>query len=103
MHKRRYDDMHIDIFVKLTVSSYVYLRFFNEYIISGLNSRKLNQQRIESFKILIRIDTLTYRLELFSVMIIHSAIFIAQLKSASTSDANFYRRSKSNMNNSSSI
>ena len=43
MHKRRYDNMHIDIFVKLIVNNYAYFRFFNEYIISNLNNRKLNQ------------------------------------------------------------
>ena len=103
MHKRRYDNMHIDIFVKLIVNNYVYFRFFNNYIISNLNNRKLNQQRIKLFKILIKVDTLIYRFELFSIINIHSIIFIAQLKSTSTSNANFYRRFKSNMKNLSTV
>lgn len=76
MYKRRYDNTHIDIFVKLTINNYVYFRFFNDYTISDLNNHKLNQQRIESFKILIKIDILVYRFELFSIINIHSIIFI---------------------------
>ena len=63
----------------------------------------MHQQRVNSFKILKKIDTLIYRLKLSSVMKIHSMIFITQLKSFSTFDADFYRRSRSNQKNSSSV
>ena len=46
------------------------------------------------FKILKKIDTLIYRLELLSIIKIHSIIFIIQLKSISTFNVNFYRRSR---------
>ena len=101
MRKLRYDAKHIEL--KLVVDDYVYLCFYNDYIISNLTNQKLHQQRVNSFKILKKIDTLIYRLKLPLVMKIHSVIFIAQLKSSSSSDADLYRRSRSNQKNSSSI
>ena len=62
MHKRRYDKLHFDI--NLIVDNYVFIRFFVEYIISKFFDHKLNQQRVEFFKILKKIETLTYRLKL---------------------------------------
>ena len=99
MHKRRYDQTHTNI--QLKIENYVYLELYFDYIISDLNNHKLSQQRVDSFKIIEKIDTLTYRFELSSIMQIHFVIFIAQLKSASSSNNDSYRRSKSN--NSSSI
>ena len=99
MHKRRYDQTHINI--QLKIESYVFLELYFDYIISDLSNHKLSQQRVDSFKIIEKIDTLTYRFELPSVMQIHFVIFIAQLKFASSSNNDLYQRSKSN--NSSSI
>ena len=101
MKKLRYDAKHIDL--KLIVNDYAYLCFYNDYIISDFTNQKLHQQRVNFFKILKKIDTLIYRLKLSFVMKIHSVIFIAQLKSFSASDANLYRRSRSNQKNSSSV
>ena len=98
MHKRRYDKLHFD--VNLIVDSYVFIRFFVEYIISNFFNHKLNQQRVEFFKILKKIETLTYRLKLSSIMRIYLVIFIAQLKSKSSKN-DFY--DKVNNKNSSSI
>ena len=89
MHKRRYDKLHFDI--NFVVDNYVFIRFFVEYIISNLISHKLNQQRVELFKILKKIETLAYRLKLSSIMRIHSVIFITQLKSKSFEN-DFYDR-----------
>ena len=99
MHKRRYDEVHIDIQFK--IDEYAFLKLHADYTISDLSNHKLNQQRVDSFKIIDRIDTLTYRLELSFVMQIHLVIFIAQLKFASSSNSDSYQRSRSN--NSSSI
>ena len=93
MRKLRYDAKHIGL--ELAVGGYVYLCLYNGYTISGLINRKLNQQRVGSFKILEKIGTLVYRLELPLVMKIHSVISIAQLESFSASDADPYRRSRS--------
>ena len=74
MHKRRYDNMHFD--VKLIVDDYAYIRLFADYTIFDLTSYKLSQQRVDSFKIFEKIDTLTYRLKLPSIMRIHLVISI---------------------------
>ena len=98
MRKLRYDAKHIDF--ELIVGGYVYLCFYNDYTISDLINRKLNQQRVGFFKILKKIGTLIYRLELSFVMKIYSIIFITQLKSSSALNADSYRRSRSNQKNS---
>ena len=99
MHKRRYDQTHINI--QLKIEDYAFLELYFDYIIFDLNNHKFSQQRVDFFKITKKIDTLTYRFELSFVMQIHLVIFIAQLKFASSSNSDSYQRSKSN--NSSSI
>ena len=101
MRKLRYDAVHIDL--KLIVDDYAYLCLYNDYIIFDFINRKLNQQRIDFFKILNKIDTFAYRFQLSSIMIIHSVIFITQLKSSSSFNANFYRRSRFDVENPSSM
>ena len=101
MKKLRYDVAHIDL--KLIVDDYAYFCLYNDYIIFDFINRKFNQQRIDFFKILKKIDALVYRFQLFSIMTIHSMIFIIQLKFSSSFDANFYRRSRFDVENSSSI
>ena len=99
MHKRRYDEAHIDIQFK--IDDYAFFKLHVDYIIFDLSNHKFSQQRVDSFKIIDRVYTLTYRLELSFVMQIHFVIFITQLKFASLSNNDSYQRSKSN--NSSSI
>ena len=99
MHKRRYDETHTDIQFK--IDDYAFFKLHVDYIIFDLSNHKFSQQRVDSFKIIDRIDTLTYRFELSSVMQIHFVIFITQLKFASSSNNDSYQRSRSN--NSSSI
>ena len=98
MHKRRYDETHIDIQFK--IDDYVFFKLHVDYIIFDLSNHKFNQQRVDSFKIINKVDTLTYRLELLSVMQIHLVIFIAQLKFASSLNNDSYQRSKSNKSSS---
>ena len=99
MHKRRYDETHINIQFK--IDDYAFFKLHVDYTIFDLNNHKLNQQRVDSFKIIDKIDTLIYRFELSFVMQIHFVIFITQLKFASSSNNDSYQRSRSN--NSSSI
>ena len=72
--KFRYDVKHIEL--KLTIKKYVYLCFYDDYIISNLTNRKLNQQRIKFFEILKKIKIFAYRFKLLLIMQIHSMIFI---------------------------
>ena len=46
--KLKYDAKYIDL--KLTIDDYVYLCFYNNYIISSFINRKLNQQQINFSK-----------------------------------------------------
>ena len=78
-----------------------FFELYSDYIIFDLSNYKFNQQRVDSFKIIEKIDTLTYRFELSFVMQIHFVIFITQMKFVSLSNSDSYQRSKSN--NSSSI
>ena len=96
--KLRYNAVYIDI--ELVVDDYVYLYLYNSYIIFDFINCKLNQQRINSFKILKKIDTLIYRFKLLLIMQIYSIILIVQLKLTSTFKTNFYCRSRSNTKNS---
>ena len=75
MKKLKYDVKHINF--KLIVDDYVYLYFYNNYIISNFINRKLNQQRTSFFKILKKIDILIYCFKLLFVIKIHLIIFIA--------------------------
>ena len=91
--KTRYDLHHKIINNVIEIDFMIYLRFHQNYIISNLFNKKLFNQRVKSFKMLKTIDKVKqiYRLKLFSIMKIHSVIFITQLKSA-TSDIDFYER-----------
>ena len=90
MHKRRYDDAHTD--VQLKIGGYAFLKLHAGYTIPGLNNHKLSQQRAGPFKITDKVGTLAYRLELPPVMQIHPVISIAQLEPAPAPDSDPYRR-----------
>ena len=87
-----YDSRHV--FLLFKVDEYVYLRFNQDYQLSKKFNRKLSQQRCEFFKMLRRIERLTYEFELSSAWRIHFVISIAQLKSISI-DENSYQRFRS--------
>ena len=91
--KARYDSKYLN--VNLKKGDEAFLRLHNEYFIPDLSNRKLSQQRVSPFKVLAKINRLTYRLQLSSVMKIYSVIFVAQLEpstaiTAETSDS--YKR-----------
>ena len=58
MHKLRYDFTHKN--VKLIVNNYVFFRLHVDYIIFERSNKKFNQQRVNSFKILKKINVLIY-------------------------------------------
>ena len=70
-----YDVRHTSILFKK--NEYVYLRLNKEYKLSKRLNSKLSQQRCEFFKILQRVERLTYKLNLSSTWRVHSVIFIA--------------------------
>ena len=92
--KHHYDWKHQSFYMKF--NDYVYIRLHHEYDIFAIAmlESKLSQQYVESFKILKKIDQLSYRLDLFTHWRIHFVLSMTQLKSTS-SDENSYRRSRS--------
>ena len=91
--KARYDSKHLN--VNLKEGDEVFLRLHNEYFIFDLSNRKLSQQRMSPFKILAKVNRLTYRLQLSSVIKIHLVISVAQLEpsTAIVTDSDPYKRS----------
>ena len=83
--KAYYNKSHIAM--KLARDNIIYLRLHHEYGISSLVNRKLHHQRIDPFKILEKIKSLTYHLKLSSIIKIHSIMSIIQLKSVSKNDS----------------
>ena len=63
--KYHYDKNHQSLFMKF--DEYAYIRFHKNYDISIMTilDFKYNQQYVDSFKILKKIDQLTYHLKLF--------------------------------------
>ena len=62
--KHHYDRKHQTLYMKF--ENYVYIRLHHEYDISAIAmlESKLSQQYAESFKILKKVDQLSYRLDL---------------------------------------
>lgn len=85
-----YDDKHSAI--QLDVANQTYLRLHYDYIILELENKTLSNQRVNSFEIIKKIDSLTYKLKLSFTMFIHSIISVAQLK--------FYSKKKDSYNRS---
>ena len=76
--KRRFDSKHKKI--NLEEGDLVYLRLHRGYNLPGLKNPKLSNQRAGPFKILKKISTLAYRLEIPRTMQIHPVISIAHLE-----------------------
>ena len=91
MIKHRYDGKHI--FMKFKAGDRAYLRLHYGYKIPGQRNHKLHQQRVEPFKVLRKIGSLTYEMKLPPIMQIHPVIFIAQLEPYPDNDS--YDRSRS--------
>ena len=98
--KFNYDWRHI--FLNLKKDFKTYLRLYHDYTKSSIINKKLSQQRVDFFIILNKIDNLIYRLNLSSIMIIYLVVFVAQLEFLFV-DSNFYRRSRFDDENFSSM
>ena len=64
---------------------------YHDYFIFEINLKLFNQ-RVDLFKVLEKVENLTYQFELSDVMRIHLIIFITQLKSISNRFENLYFR-----------
>ena len=62
----------------------IFLSLYHGYTLRGLRNKKISSQRAELFKIIEKVDKLTYKLQLSSLIKIYSIIFVAQLKSISS-------------------
>ena len=74
------------------VNDFVNLRLHREYSVFVIKLKKIKQQLINSFKIIKRINRLTYELELSINMKIHNVIFVTHLKFIINSRDDFYQR-----------
>ena len=88
--KARYDSKHLDL--RLKEGDQVFLKLHHGYSIPGLANRKLSQQRVGPFKVLSKIGTLAYKLELPPVMKIHPVISVAQLEPAASGPDRYGRK-----------
>ena len=97
--KYYYDRKHQLLFMK--TDDYALIRLHHDYNISTIEvlDKKLSQQYVDSFKILEKIDNLTYRLKLSNHWRIHFVLFVIQLKSVFSSMNDFFNRSRSNQSN----
>ena len=98
--KRHYDNKHTSIYMR--ENDYVFIKFHHDYDISFTTvlESKYNQQYVKFFRILKRIDKLTYRFDLFNHWRIHFVLFIVQLKSCFDLTTNLFNRSRLNHSNS---
>ena len=95
-HKRNYDRRHASLFLKK--ESRVYLRMHYKYFISLFKNMtaKWSQRRIKSFKIIKKIDNLTYRFQLSAHWKIHFVVSVQQLESTSNEFDSYNRISYDN-------
>ena len=101
MHvKYYYVKDHASIFMK--TNEWTFFRLHKDYKISITTrlNKKYTQQYVDSFQIIERIERLVYRLIISTNWRIHNVFTIAQLKSCSSFDDDFYRRLKSTESNS---
>ena len=75
LNKTRYDEMHKTL--KFQIDDKMYLRLHHDYTIFELVNHKLSKQRVKFFSVIEKIDNFVFRLQLFSIMKIHSIISIA--------------------------
>ena len=95
-HKRNYDRKHAFLFLK--EESWAYLRMHHEYFISLFKNMTVKwfQRRINSFKIIKKIDNLTYRFQLSAHWKIHFVVSVQQLESTSNEFDSYNRISYDN-------
>ena len=94
--KRHYDEKHKSMHMRK--GNYALIKFHKNYNISfiAILKFKYNQQYVDFFRILKRVNRLIYRLNLSSHWRIHSILFIIQFESTSTLHIDFFQRLQSN-------
>ena len=99
-YKRHYDRKYSSLFFK--EDEWALLKLHQNYSISFFIkiTKKLTQQFVDSFKILVKIERLTYRLNISDHWKVHSIFSIAQLKSTLSLDSDSFKRSRSDYSNS---
>ena len=92
--KFHYDKKHESMFMKQ--KNVTLIKLHKNYSIFSTISKKYDQQFVEFFTIIEKIDRLTYRLNISSNWFIHSIFNVTQLKKCSSFSVDFFKRSKSN-------
>ena len=90
--KSVYDSNHVSLQMK--IEEWILLRLHKNYELSFIKilNRKLSQQYVEFFKILEKINNLTYKLNIFKEWRIWSIVSIAQFESFSAFNADLFKR-----------
>jgi hypothetical protein len=91
--KRQFDHKYLSIIMK--VNDYVLLHLHKDYFISfaKISKRKLNQQYADSFRILKKIENLSYCLNFLAHWKVYFVVSITQLQSISNFVADSYKKS----------
>ena len=92
--KFHYDKKHEFMFMKQ--KDVTLIKLHKDYNIFSTINKKYDQQFVESFIIIEKIDRLIYRLIIFNNWFIHSIFNVIQLKKCSSSSADSFKRFKSN-------
>ena len=74
------------------VNDFINIRLHREYSVLVIKSKKIKQQLINSFKIIKRVNRLTYQLEFSINMKIHKILFVTHLKFIINLRDDFYQR-----------
>jgi hypothetical protein len=89
--KFRYDKNYTPLF--LNIDDIAFFNLYQNYRVSGVQSKKLAQQRIRFFRIIRRVSSLVYEFEFPNNINIYSIILIIYLK-LTLKGSNFYNRSR---------
>ena len=92
--KFHYDRKHEIMFMKQ--EDVALIKLHKNYNIFSVISKKYDQQFVEFFIIIEKIDRLIYRLNISNNWFIHSIFSVIQLKKCSSSSIDFFKRRKSN-------
>ena len=97
--KCNYNEKHKSIYMRKKNYALIKLYYNYDIFFTTIFERKYNQQYVDFFRVLKRVDRFVYRFNLFVHWRIHSILFITQLKSTLTSKNDFFQRFKSNYSN----
>ena len=87
-----YDWKHQSMY--FDVENYALFRFHRDYNIFFVKFKKLNQQYVDSFRVVEKIKQLTYRLKISKHWMIYSIFIIVQLKFVLSFSIDFYHRQR---------